>query len=213
MSEKSTQDGAKLNKKNSQKEQSEKKTVQVEDADKQKETVSSQKQDSESAEVSEEKTEDKHEELQEELSELKQKYDKLEDKYLRAEAEMANMHTRFKKEQERLLKYDGQSLAKDVLPVIDNLNRALKIEVEDDASKQIKRGIELVFKDMEKALTSNHIVKIEALGQPFDPTKHQAVKSVQAEDGQKTETVVEVFQDGYMLKDRVLRPAMVAVAQ
>lgn len=66
---------------------------------------------------------------------------------------------------------------------------------------------------MEKALSANHIIKIEALGQAFDPTKHQAVKSVQAENGQKPETVVEVFQDGYMLKDRVLRPAMVVVAQ
>ncbi|KRL99423.1 nucleotide exchange factor GrpE [Liquorilactobacillus satsumensis] len=146
-------------------------------------------------------------------TELQQKYDKLEDKYLRAEAEMANMHTRFKKEQEKLLKYDGQGLAKEVLPVIDNLDRALKIEVTDDASKQLKHGIELVHQDMEKALGANHVTKIKALGQAFDPVIHQAVKTVPVEKGQKPETVVEVFQDGYMLKDRVLRPAMVVVAQ
>ncbi len=153
------------------------------------------------------------EELKQKAAELQKKCDGFEDKYLRAEAEMANMHTRFKKEQEKLLRYDGQSLAKDVLPVIDNLNRALKIEVTDDASKQLKRGIELVFNDMEKALKANNVTKIEALGQDFDPTLHQAVKSVPAVEGQKTETVIEVFQDGYMLKDRVLRPAMVVVAQ
>ncbi|MDN2452337.1 nucleotide exchange factor GrpE [Lactobacillus sp. UCMA15818] len=153
------------------------------------------------------------EELKQKAAELQKKCDGFEDKYLRAEAEMANMHTRFKKEQEKLLRYDGQSLAKDVLPVIDNLNRALKIEVTDDASKQLKRGIELVFNDMEKALKANNVTKIEALGQDFDPTLHQAVKSVPAGEGQKTETVIEVFQDGYMLKDRVLRPAMVVVAQ
>ncbi|KRL04284.1 nucleotide exchange factor GrpE [Liquorilactobacillus oeni] len=146
-------------------------------------------------------------------AQLQSKYDALEDKYLRAEAEMANMNTRFKKEQERLLKYDGQGLAKEVLPVIDNLDRALKFEVTDDASKQLKHGIELVYQDMEKALTANHVTKIKALGQEFDPVIHQAVKTVPVEDGQKAETVVEVFQDGYMLKDRVLRPAMVVVAQ
>ena len=153
------------------------------------------------------------EELKQKVAELQKKCDDFEDKYLRAEAEMANMHTRFKKEQEKLLRYDGQSLAKDVLPVIDNLNRALQIEVTDDASKQLKRGIELVFNDMEKALKANNVTKIEALGQIFDPALHQAVKSVPAEKEQKNETVIEVFQDGYMLKDRVLRPAMVVVAQ
>ncbi|MBZ2404841.1 nucleotide exchange factor GrpE [Liquorilactobacillus hordei] len=153
------------------------------------------------------------EELKQKVAELQKKCDDFEDKYLRAEAEMANMHTRFKKEQEKLLRYDGQSLAKDVLPVIDNLNRALQIEVTDDASKQLKRGIELVFNDMEKALKANNVTKIEALGQVFDPALHQAVKSVPAEKEQKNETVIEVFQDGYMLKDRVLRPAMVVVAQ
>jgi molecular chaperone GrpE len=147
------------------------------------------------------------------LQELQQKYSDLEDKYYRAEAEMANMHKRFKKEQEQLLKYDGQSLARDVLPVLDNLSRALKIEATDDDAVQLKHGIEMVFRDMEKALKDNHITRIEALGKPFDPTFHQAVKTVPVEENQTSETVVEVFQDGYLLKDRVLRPAMVVVAQ
>ena len=156
---------------------------------------------------------DNQSDLEQQITDLQAKYDEMEDKYLRAEAEMQNMTKRFKNEQAQLLKYEGQKLATEILPVMDNLNRALQIEVEDEASAQLKHGIEMVAKDMEKALKDNEITKIEALNQPFDPTKHQAVKSVPVEKGQKAETVVEVYQDGYMLKDRVLRPAMVVVAQ
>lgn len=156
---------------------------------------------------------DNQSDLEQQIADLQTKYDEMEDKYLRAEAEMQNMTKRFKNEQAQLLKYEGQKLAIEILPVMDNLNRALQIEVEDEASAQLKHGIEMVAKDMEKALKDNEITKIEALNQPFDPTKHQAVKSVPVEKGQKAETVVEVYQDGYMLKDRVLRPAMVVVAQ
>lgn len=156
---------------------------------------------------------DNQSDLEQQIADLQTKYDEMEDKYLRAEAEMQNMTKRFKNEQAQLLKYEGQKLATEILPVMDNLNRALQIEVEDEASAQLKHGIEMVAKDMEKALKDNEITKIEALNQPFDPTKHQAVKSVPVEKGQKAETVVEVYQDGYMLKDRVLRPAMVVVAQ
>lgn len=156
---------------------------------------------------------DNQSDLEQQIADLQTKYDEMEDKYLRAEAEMQNMTKRFKNEQAQLLKYEGQKLATEILPVMDNLNRALQIEVEDEASVQLKHGIEMVAKDMEKALKDNEITKIEALNQPFDPTKHQAVKSVPVGKGQKAETVVEVYQDGYMLKDRVLRPAMVVVAQ
>ena len=156
---------------------------------------------------------DNQSDLEQQIADLQTKYDEMEGKYLRAEAEMQNMTKRFKNEQAQLLKYEGQKLATEILPVMDNLNRALQIEVEDEASAQLKHGIEMVAKDMEKALKDNEITKIEALNQPFDPTKHQAVKSVPVEKGQKAETIVEVYQDGYMLKDRVLRPAMVVVAQ
>ena len=161
----------------------------------------------------EEQTKDPLQKATEQIAQLEEKYAQMEDKYLRAQAEMANMHTRFKKEQEQMLKYEGQALAKAILPVVDNLNRALSIEVGDEASQQLKRGIEMVANDMTNALTSNNVTKIEALGQKFDPTLHQAVKVVEATDETKKEVVVEVFQDGYLLKDRVLRPAMVVVPQ
>ncbi|MFC6288649.1 nucleotide exchange factor GrpE [Levilactobacillus angrenensis] len=147
------------------------------------------------------------------LATVQKKADDFEDKYLRAEAEVQNMQTRYQKEQAALIKYDGQQLAKDVLPVIDNLERALAVEATDETSKQIKKGVQMTYDHMEDALKRNHVTEIEALGKKFDPTLHQAVQSVPVSDGQTAETVVNVLQKGYQLKDRVLRPAMVVVAQ
>ncbi|MFC6274695.1 nucleotide exchange factor GrpE [Levilactobacillus tangyuanensis] len=149
----------------------------------------------------------------EEATALKKRADDFEDKYLRAEAEVQNMQTRFQKEQATLIKYDGQQLAKDVLPVIDNLERALDVEAADEAGTQLKKGVQMTYDHLEDALKRNHVTEIIAEGQKFDPTQHQAVQSVPAEDGQEADTVVKVLQKGYLLKDRVLRPAMVIVAQ
>lgn len=111
------------------------------------------------------------------------------------------------------MKYDGQKLAKEVLPVMDNLTRALAADGGAAAADQLKKGVEMVLANMQKALADNNVTEIEALNQPFDPTKHQAVNTVPADDEHPADTVVQVFQAGYMLKDRVLRPAMVVVAQ
>ena len=152
-------------------------------------------------------------ELKAEIKDLKQQLADKDDKYLRAEAEIQNMTTRFKKERAQILKYDGQDLAKSVLPVLDNLKRALTIEVTDENGKQLKKGIQMVHDHLTSALTDHGITEIEADGKPFDPTLHQAVQTVPAQGGQKPDTVVQVLQAGYQLKDRVLRPAMVVVAQ
>lgn len=152
-------------------------------------------------------------ELKAEIKDLKQQLADKDDKYLRAEAEIQNMTTRFKKERAQILKYDGQDLAKAVLPVLDNLKRALTIEVTDENGKQLKKGIQMVHDHLTSALFDHGITEIEADGRPFDPTLHQAVQTVPAQDGQKPDTVVQVLQAGYQLKDRVLRPAMVVVAQ
>lgn len=149
------------------------------------------------------------------IAELQTVNETLEDKYLRSEAEMANMTTRFKKEREQLLKYEGQDLAKEILPAIDNLQRALASEIasNDAGAQQLKKGVEMVIANLESALSRFEIVKIGALGEPFDPNVHQAVQTVPASEDQAADTIVQVFQEGYMLKDRVLRPAMVVVAQ
>ena len=152
-------------------------------------------------------------ELKAEIKDLKQQLADKDDKYLRAEAEIQNMTTRFNKERAQILKYDGQDLAKSVLPVLDNLKRALTIEVTDENGKQLKKGIQMVHDHLTSALTDHGITEIAADGKPFDPTMHQAVQTVPVQDGQKPDTVVQVLQAGYQLKDRVLRPAMVVVAQ
>ncbi|WP_413525826.1 nucleotide exchange factor GrpE [Latilactobacillus curvatus] len=147
------------------------------------------------------------------LAELQKKYDDLEDSFLRSQAEIKNIQTRHQKEQASLLKYDGQSLAKDVLPVLDNLERALATEATDDSAESLKKGVQMTYDHMKHALEDHGVKEIEAQGQAFDPTIHQAVQTVAVDGDQKADTVVQVFQKGYYLKDRVLRPAMVVVAQ
>lgn len=152
-------------------------------------------------------------ELEKQVKELQKQVEDQKDQNLRAQAEIQNMTKRFKKEQAQLLKYDGQDLAKGILPVLDNLKRALEIEVEDENGQQLKKGIQMVHDHLEKALEDHDIKEIEALNKPFDPTTQQAVQTVAASGDQKPETVVQVLQAGYVLHDRVLRPAMVIVAQ
>lgn len=157
---------------------------------------------------------DNHDEkLAKEIADLKDKNKELEDKYLRSEAEIQNMQNRYSKERAQLIKYESQSLAKDILPAVDNLERALSVEADDDVSKQLKKGVKMTLDSLTKALKDHGIVEIEAEGVKFDPTLHQAVQTVVAENDDQKDHVVQVLQKGYQYKDRTLRPAMVVVAQ
>ncbi|WP_244088129.1 nucleotide exchange factor GrpE [Companilactobacillus sp. RD055328] len=161
-----------------------------------------------SDEVKEEVTDDSNDELEA----LQKQKDEFEDKYLRSQAEIQNMHARFDKEKQQLLKYDGQKLAKEILPVIDNIERALQVEVTNDNGEQLKKGIELTLSGLNNALKDSNVTEIAAEGETFDPNVHQAIQTVAADDEHPVDTVVSVLQKGYMLKDRVLRPSMVIVA-
>ena len=151
--------------------------------------------------------------LAKQIAELEAKNKELEDKYLRSEAEIQNMQNRYSKERAQLIKYESQSLAKDVLPAMDNLERALGVKVDDEASKQLKKGVQMTLDSLIKAMKDHGIVEIEAEGVKFDPTLHQAVQTVAAENDDQKDHVVQVLQKGYQYKDRTLRPAMVVVAQ
>ncbi|NRN77560.1 nucleotide exchange factor GrpE [Lactobacillus helveticus] len=153
------------------------------------------------------------EKLAKEIADLKDKNKELEDKYLRSEAEIQNMQNRYSKERAQLIKYESQSLAKDILPAVDNLERALSVEADDDVSKQLKKGVKMTLDSLTKALKDHGIVEIEAEDVKFDPTLHQAVQTVVAENDDQKDHVVQVLQKGYQYKDRTLRPAMVVVAQ
>lgn len=144
---------------------------------------------------------------------LQKKLDDMENRYLRAEADMKNIQTHAKKEQADLIKYDGQQLAHDVLPIVDNLQRALAVEATDENGKQLKKGVSMVFEHLTKALADNGVEKIEALNKPFDPKFQQAIQTEAADEEHPADTVTKVLQDGYRMKDRVLRPAMVVVAK
>lgn len=148
-----------------------------------------------------------------ELAEAKAALEEMENKYLRVQAEMANIQKRNAKERQDAAKFRAQSLATELLPVIDNLERALAIEVTDEQGKSLKKGIEMVMETFNAALKNEGIEVINPLNEPFDPNFHQAIQTVPVEEGQASETVVQVFQKGYDLKGRVLRPAMVIVAQ
>ena len=153
------------------------------------------------------------EQLKEQIAELTKKNKDLEDRYLRSEAEIQNMQNRYSKERAQLIKYQSQDLARDILPAMDNLERALAVKADDDASKQLKKGVEMTLEALVKSMKENGIVEIEADGKKFDPTLHQAVQTVAAENDDQKDTVVQVLQKGYKYKDRTLRPAMVEVTQ
>lgn len=182
---------------------------------KQKEKTSEPKAKKE-ADKGEEKKQEKNKQdqkLAKELADLKDKNKDLEDKYLRSEAEIQNMQNRYTKERAQLIKYESQSLAKDILPAMDNLERALSVEADDDVSKQLKKGVQMTLDALVKAMKDHGVVEIEADGVKFDPTLHQAVQTVAAENDDQKDHVVQVLQKGYQYKDRTLRPAMVVVAQ
>lgn len=148
-----------------------------------------------------------------EVEDLKKQVDQMEDKFLRASAEIANITSRNRNERELLQKYRSQDLAKKVLPALDNLERAMAIEAKDEHSQNLKKGVEMVLESLRHALKEEGIEEIPAKGETFDPTLHQAVQTMPAQEGQEADTIIEELQKGYKLYDRVLRPSMVIVAQ
>lgn len=146
------------------------------------------------------------------IADLEAKVAELEDKLLRSQAEIQNIQQRHAREVQNVRKYDGQKLAGAVLPAVDNLERALQVEADDAVTKQIKTGVEMTLKTLVQALADNGISATGEVGETFDPTKHQAIQSVESEDVASDE-IAAVLQKGYMIQDRILRPAMVAVAK
>ncbi|GAB7306181.1 MULTISPECIES: nucleotide exchange factor GrpE [Enterococcus] len=148
-----------------------------------------------------------------EIDSLKEKNNELEDQFLRARAEIANITARNRNERELLQKYRSQDLGKKLLPAIDNLERAMAANVEEDQAANLKKGVEMVLESLRQALKEEGIEEIPAEGETFDPNLHQAVQTVPATEDVPADTIVTVLQKGYKLHDRVLRASMVIVAQ
>ena len=152
-------------------------------------------------------------ETDEQEVDLEAKIEELEDQNLRLQAEIQNMRRRNQTSREEAARYRSQDLAKEILPVMDNLERALQTEVEDEAGQSLKQGVEMVLEGFQRALTASHIEVIEAEGKTFDPNFHEALAQVPAEEGQESGVVQEVYEKGYKLHNRVLRAAKVIVTE
>lgn len=135
-----------------------------------------------------------------------EKAEDFENKYLRAHAEMQNIQRRASEERQTLQRYRSQDLAKKILPSLDNLERALAVEgLTDD----VKKGLEMVQESLLQALKEEGVVEVEL--DNFDPNLHMAVQTLPADEEHPADTIAEVFQKGYKLHERLLRPAMVVV--
>lgn len=158
---------------------------------------------------------DKHEEHKEskkdELEQLKQANDDLKDKYLRAVAEFDNYKKRTLKEKADLILNGGEKTISAILPVLDDFERALNDKTDDP--KAIKEGMELIYKKFVSALESLGVKKIEAKDKDFDVDYHEAVAMVPGLGDDKKGKVIDCIQEGYMLNDKVIRHAKVAVGQ
>ena len=150
--------------------------------------------------------------LVKENEELKAKVEEAENRILRLQADYENSRRRAKLDLAATEKYKSQSLITGLLPAIDNFERALQIEADNEQTKSVLQGVEMVYRSLLDALKAEGAEQIEAVGKEFDPNLHQAV--MQVEDANfDSNIVVEELQKGYILKDRVIRPSMVKVNQ
>jgi molecular chaperone GrpE len=147
-----------------------------------------------------------------EIERLQALMDESQQRVLRTQADFDNYRKRTQKEKESSAKYASINLITELLPIVDNFERAFSVVVVDDQGDSFTKGMDMVFRQLQSILKNEGLVPIESVGQPFNPEFHQAIMQVESElypNG----TVVEEVQKGYMLKDRVLRPAMVKVSE
>jgi molecular chaperone GrpE len=143
------------------------------------------------------------------LADLQARHAEMSDAYLRAKAETENVRRRAEEEVAKARKFAVESFAESLLPVKDSLEAALAIQ--NASQEQLLEGVNLTLRQLVQALERNKVVQIEPpAGTRFDPHQHQAISMVPAD--QEANTVVTVLQKGYLIADRVLRPALVTVA-
>lgn len=139
---------------------------------------------------------------------MEEKYDKLNDSYMRLLADFDNYKKRASKDKEAMIIYSTSKFAEGLFPIIDNFKRALDSEA--DKKSGFYEGVNMIFTQLTELLKNEGIETIEALDEKFDPNKHYAV-AVEKLDEKDDDIILEVFQDGYIYKEKVLRPSMVKV--
>jgi len=140
--------------------------------------------------------------------EAKQNYDQ----FLRQVAELENFKKRLAREKGEAIRFANESLIKDLLPVLDNLERAVEHARDGGNGKPLLEGIEMVLKVFLEVLAKHGVTQISAIGEPFDPEKHEAIAQVESEE-HRPNTVVAEHHRGYYLLDRLLRPSLVSVSK
>lgn len=144
------------------------------------------------------------------IAELEAKLAEEDTRYLRLRADYDNLTRRNRLDREAAEKYRAQSLLTELLPVLDNLDRALQVEVTTEEAASLYKGVQMVYDQLVAATEKEGLTIIPAEGESFDPNFHQAV--MQEQDSEKeTGIILRELQKGYQLKDRVLRPSMVSV--
>jgi len=149
-------------------------------------------------------------ELEKKIDELTKALEEEEGKKLRVLADMENVKRRAALDYQTLQTYRAQNVMVNILPVLDNFERALAVEAKEEETKALLTGMEMVYRSLVEALKSDGLEEIEALDQEFDPNFHQAVMTGNEEE-KDSGIVLEELQKGYKLKERVLRPSMVKV--
>jgi molecular chaperone GrpE len=134
------------------------------------------------------------------------------DRFLRQAAELDNFRKRASRERDESIRYANEALVKELLPVVDNLERAVAHASGGGNGKPLVEGVEMVLKGLLDVLAKHGVTQISAAGQPFDPSKHEAIAQVESADHEPN-TVVEELHKGYVLRDRLLRPALVSVSK
>ena len=140
--------------------------------------------------------------------EVKQNYDR----YLRAQAEIDNIIKRNKKDKEEWIKYSNEILIKDLLQVIDNLENALNHSANEDSFNALIEGVELTLKGLKDTLAKSGLEEVRTLGEDFDPCFHHAVQEAVSESVEKGK-ILQEFQKGYTLNQRLIRPSMVVISK
>ena len=180
-------------------------------AEKQEEKQTNEEVKEEEIEIIEDEQEESESksEHEEQIEALTKEKDDIYNRLLRIQAEYDNFKKRSQKEKEADRKYKSQDIVNDLLPVLDNFERALQVEKSEETAGLID-GISMVYRQLQEALTNHGVEPIDTEGQEFDPNMHHAVMQVE-DDAFEPNHIVEELQKGYLLKDRVIRPAMVKV--
>lgn len=133
-------------------------------------------------------------------------------RYLRTQADFDNFRRRSRQEKEDFAKYASAKLIEQLLPIVDNFERAIGASREAKDVDALQKGVDMIFRQLEQVLANEGLTPMNAVGQPFNPEFHQAIMQVESDEHEEG-IVVEEVQKGYVLKDKVLRPAMVKVSQ